>query len=313
MITIDDRALVRMLDFPSLIDAIQVAFRSDSIVPERHHHTISVPERLDATLLLMPAWCTGQYVGIKTATIFPSNASVGLPSVMATYLLLDGSTGSPLATIDGKMLTVLRTAATSAWASHILSRSDATTMTMVGAGSLAIPLVTAHASVRHFERIHVWNRSTENAERVVQALLEKGLPASISPDLEESVRSSDIISCATLSSEPLILGRWIREGSHIDLVGAYTAEMRESDDALIAMSQVFVDSYAGAKSEAGDLVQAAASGVWNFDSIKADLKALATGQSNGRISDSEITVFKSVGSAIEDLAAASLAFEKMQR
>ncbi|GMQ80946.1 MAG: ornithine cyclodeaminase family protein [Rhodothermia bacterium] len=312
MITIDDIVLLQTLDYPSLIDAIQEAFTSDANVPERHHHTISVPARLDATLLLMPAWRIDEYVGIKIATIFPSNGDVGLPSVMATYLLLDGTTGSPLATIDGKALTGLRTAATSAFASRLLSRTESSTMTMVGAGALAIPLVTAHASVRNLKQIYVWNRSTESAERVVEALLKNDLPASVTMDLEQSVRGSDVVSCASLSREPLIRGSWVREGTHIDLVGAYTGEMRETDDELIVRGKVFVDTYEGARSEAGDLIQAAESGAWNFDAVLADLKELATGQFEGRISDSEITVFKSVGSAIEDLAAARLAYERLR-
>ena len=312
MITIDDRALIQTLDYPSLIDAVQEAFTSNANVPERHHHTISVPDRLDATLLLMPAWRSGEYVGIKTATIFPSNGDVGLPSVMATYLLLDGTTGSPLATIDGRALTVLRTAATSALASRLLSRTKSSTMTMVGAGALAIPLVTAHASVRNLKQIYVWNRSPENAERVVEALQENDLPASVTIDLEQSVHGSDIISCATLSREPLIRGAWISEGSHIDLVGSYTSDMRETDAEVIAIGKVFVDTYGGSRSEAGDLILAAESGDWKFDAVEADLKELATGQFEGRTSDTEITIFKSVGSAIEDLAAARLAYERLR-
>jgi len=312
MITIGHENLVETLDYTSLIETIQEAFSSDAIVPERHHHTISVPEHLDAALLLMPAWSIGEYVGIKIATIFPSNGIVGLPSVMATYLLLDGKTGLPLATIDGKTLTVLRTAATSALASKFLSRPESNTMTMVGAGSMALPLISAHASVRNLTKIYVWNRSSEKAKRIVEELQKSGQPACLTEDLEGSVRNSDIVSCATLSRQPVIFGSWIREGTHVDLVGAYTTNMRETDNDLIVRSTVFVDTYDGAQSEAGDLVLAAESGAWSFDSVQGDLKELATNAVPGRVSESEVTVFKSVGSAIEDLAAARLAYERLR-
>lgn len=312
MITIGHENLVETLDYTSLIETIQEAFSSDAIVPERHHHAISVPEHLDATLLLMPAWSIGEYVGIKIATIFPSNRIVGLPSVMATYLLLDGKTGLPLATIDGKTLTVLRTAATSALASKFLSRPESNTMTMVGAGSMALPLISAHASVRNLTKIYVWNRSSEKAERIVEELQKSNQPACLTKDLEDSVRKSDIVSCATLSRQPVIFGSWIREGTHVDLVGAYTTNMRETDNDLIVRSTVFVDTYDGAQSEAGDLVLAAESGAWSFDSVQGDLKELTTNAVPGRVSESEVTVFKSVGSAIEDLAAARLAYERLR-
>lgn len=311
MISIDEHQLREVLDFTSLIDAIGRAFASHVEAPERHRHAIKVPGSQDATLLLMPSWLHGQYIGVKTATIFPSNRHVALPSVMATYLLLNGNTGQPLATIEGKTLTVMRTAATSAFASKHLSRANASKLLMVGSGALAGPLIEAHASIRELNHIDIWSRSQKNAVALAARLKSLGLPVRAIQDLESSAREADIISCATLSRTPLIRGSWLKDGTHVDLVGAFTGEMRESDEQLILQSEVFVDTRDGAFAEAGDLIQARSGGDWSFGSIIADLRELATGQSSGRTKENANTVFKSVGCALEDLAAARLAYERV--
>ncbi len=209
MISIDEHQLREVLDFPSLIDAIGHAFASHVDAPERHRHTIKVPDSQDATLLLMPAWLYGQYIGVKTATIFPSNSHVGQPSVMATYLLLNGDNGQPLATMEGNTLTVLRTAATSAFASKHLSRANASKMLMVGSGALAGPLIEAHAAVRELSHIDIWSRSEKNAVALAAKLKPSGLPVRAIRDLESAAGQADIISCATLSRDPLIRGSWL--------------------------------------------------------------------------------------------------------
>ena len=298
----------RVLTFDSLIDALGVAFRGGIVAPVRHHHHIARPDA-DATLLLMPAWTDSAtsptFVGTKIVTVFPGNAARSLPSIHGLYVLLDGTTGAPLAAMDGARLTLWRTAAASALASRAMARPTASRMLMVGAGALAGFLVRAHASVRPLAAIEVWNRSAGGAERVVAALAASGLPASVSHDLERSAREADIIACATLATSPLIKGEWLRPGAHLDLVGAFNMSMREADDEALERGRVVVDTPA-ALSEGGDVAVAIKAGTYDGKAVLGTLFELCAGTIAPRLSDSDITVFKSVGAALEDLSAAIL-------
>lgn len=298
--------LERLLDYPSLVDALAAGFAADWTVPVRHHYSIPMPNEPEQTLLLMPAWEAGQAIGMKLATITPGNGPRGLPAVNAVYLLVDGPTGQPHALIEGAALTVRRTAAASALAARYLARTDASRMLMVGAGALSRPLVEAHCSQRAIKRVQLWARDTKKRDAKVKELAALGLPVEPADDLERSAREADLISCATLSKEPLIRGAWLKSGAHLDLVGAFTPEMRESDDALIARATVFVDTFAGALAEAGDLVQPIANGTITREHVRAELADLARGRHAGRRDAAEITLFKSVGTALEDLCAARL-------
>lgn len=299
------------LDFDSLVERLRVAFRRDIRVPLRHHHAVATDTGVDATLLLMPAWQSGRHIGVKTVTVFPDNAARGLPAVMGVYLLLDGKTGSPLALIDGPMLTAKRTAAASALASSYLSRPDSERLLMVGTGTLAPQLIMAHAAVRPICNVLIWGRAEDKAARLAKALDRSDFKVAHTTDLEAAARGAHIISCATLSAEPLIEGEWLRAGQHLDLVGGYRPDMRETDDTAIRRARVFVDTRAGACKEAGDIVQPLESGVLTLDDIAADLFDLTRGERAGRRYYDQITLFKSVGTAIEDLAAAQLAFERV--
>jgi ornithine cyclodeaminase len=222
------------LTFPTLIDALGDAFRSDAHVPVRHHHEIERPA--PATLLLMPAW-TGSaapgFVGVKVVSVFPGNGAQGLPAVLGTYLLMDGATGAPLAGLDGTRLTVWRTAAASALAARYLARADAERMVMVGAGALAPFLIRAHMSQRPIREVSLWNHRPEKAEALARALSAEGLPVRAVRDLEGAVRTADLVSCATLSATPIVEGAWLKPGAHLDLVGAFNLRMREADDAAV--------------------------------------------------------------------------------
>lgn len=303
------------LSMPRLIDALASAFRSDIVVPLRHHHTISRPDA-DATLLLMPAW-TGPssspaYLGTKTVTVFPGNNTRNLPSIFGSYLLLDGASGEPLATMDGARLTVWRTAAASALAARSLVRADAASMLMVGAGALAPFLIRAHLAVRPYQTIALWNHRFERAQAVAAELSAEGLPVTAVADLEAAVRQADLVSCATLSNDPLIKGEWLKAGTHVDCVGAFRPTMRETDDEVIRRATLFCDTRAGALKEAGDLAQPLASGLISEADIAADLFDLSAGRHQGRNTAQEITLFKSVGTAIEDLAAAIAVWEAVK-
>jgi ornithine cyclodeaminase len=298
-----------ILTFPRLVEALRQGFRSDIVTPVRHHHAIERPGGADGTLLLMPAWTAAAngYVGVKVATIFPSNAARSLPSVMASYILMNGDTGQPLAMLDGGTLTLRRTSAASALAASYLAREDASRLVMVGAGALAPHLIDAHASVRPIERVAIWNRNPERAETLAASLADRPYVVSVAADLEAAVHEADIVSCATLSSEPLVSGDWLAPGAHLDLVGGFTPTMRETDDAAVQRARVYVDTRAGALKEAGDIVIPVRSGALAEADICGDLFDLCRGATEGRRSAEEITLFKSVGTAIEDFAAASLA------
>ena len=308
----DGAAVDAALDYPALVDILEAAFIKGAIAPPRHHHGVALAGRPEATLLLMPAWeaqeagsaVAGRFMGVKTVTVFPDNATRCQPAVFGTYVLLSAETGEALAVMDATRLTAWRTAAASALASRSLSRPDSARLLMVGAGALAPFLIRAHASVRPIEEIAIWNRSLPRAQALVATLAQFGLSATLVDDLASAARQADIISVATLSSEPLIRGAWLKPGTHLDCVGAFKASMRETDDDVVRQARIFVDTRAGALAEAGDILQPLQAGVIGKDAVLGDLFDLCRRTVAGRGSAREITLFKSVGAAIEDLAAA---------
>jgi alanine dehydrogenase len=309
------------LDDIALVDRLQALFRAGCEMPTRHHHPIKAPfgaGSADAMLLLMPAWTTGAHgrVGVKVVTVFPDNGKQGLPSIYGQYMLLDGTTGRPIALLDGTMLTKRRTACASGLASRFLSRPDSARLLMIGTGALAPHLIRVHARIRPIREVAIWGRTPTHARTLAEELA-KSLPAALGrpvavrvvADRAAAVSEADIISCATLSRTPLVEGDWLRPGQHVDLVGAYTPEMRESDDKAAWRARVFVDTRAGALKEAGDIALPLANGTIDEDDILADLFELSRGQQSGRLAGdaTTITLFKSVGAALEDLAGATLA------
>lgn len=311
MITVNADAVANALPYDQLIDALAEAFAANVDVPLRAHHTVPVPGGTDGTLLLMPAWRAGRSIGIKIATVFPDNAKANLPAVFASYLLLSAESGAPLAVLDGTELTVRRTAAASALASSYLSRKDSQRLLMVGTGNLAPHLVMAHATARPISEVVIWGRRAEAAHNLARQIAGAGLSAKAADDLEAAVADADIISCATLANEPLIKGKWLRDGQHLDLVGAFRPDMREADDEALRRAEIYVDTRAGSLSEAGEIVQGIANGAICETDICGDLAELASGTADGRQSATAITLFKSVGTALEDLAAAELAMENI--
>ena len=304
------------LDFPSLIDALAAVFRGGTEAPTRHHHAVARAGAASATHLLMPAWtmpdAPGEaYLGTKIVNVFPDNGRLGLPAVHGVYVLQSGATGAPLAAMDGTRLTQWRTAAASALAARFLARSDARRLLIVGAGALSPFLVRAHAAERPIDEVTVWNRAKAGADKLAAALAGEGWRVRVAEDLEEAARAADIISCATLSRAPLVAGAWLRPGQHLDLVGAFNLEMREADDEALRRSRVFVDTDA-ALTEGGDVALGLRDGAIDRAHIVADLGALCRG-APGRGGPQEITLFKSVGAALEDLAAAMLVWRKLPR
>jgi ornithine cyclodeaminase len=302
------------LTHSALIDALADAFRADIAVPDRHTHMIRQPSGSEAKLLLMPAWTNSgeRLVGCKLVSVYPDNADSGKPSVYGSYLLMSGETGEALALIDGTALTAWRTAAASALAARYLAREDATHLVMVGAGALAPHLIRAHSTVRPIKRVTLWNRTRSRAVATAFALHAAGIEPLIADDLEAAVRTADVVSCATLSATPLIRGKWLRKGTHVDLVGAFTPKMREADDDTVRRARIYVDTRAAAPKGSGDIAIPLQKKIIRPKDIAGDLYELCRGKARGRRRKDEITLFKSVGSAIEDLAAAMLVWRRLR-
>jgi len=309
MMTVDAESVAKALPYDQLISALRRAFASGAEVPLRVHHTVSVPGGTDGTLLLMPAWQSGKSIGIKIATVFPDNAKIDSPAVFASYLLLSAESGVPVAVLDGTELTVRRTAAASALASSYLSRENSSQLLMIGTGNLAPHLVMAHAAARPITKVVTWGRRKAAAETLAERIAATGLAATATDDLEAAIAAADIISCATLASDPLVKGEWLQAGQHLDLVGAFRPDMREADDDALRRADVYVDTRTGGLSEAGEIVQGIENGAIDESDICGELSELAAGSVNGRQDASTITLFKSVGTALEDLAAAELAMQ----
>lgn len=309
MMQFDEDRTRALLPWRPLVEAIRAAFRAGCEMPAKHEHFVKSPGAPDGKLLLMPAWTAGGYIAVKVANVFPGNAGLGIPAVNAAVLLMDGRTGAVLALIDGGEVTARRTAASSALAADYLARKDSSHLVVLGAGRLGGGnLIEAHAAVRPIRRVTIWGRSAEKAEAIAAHWRKRGLDASATRDLATAVSEADIVSSATLAREPLLMGEWLRPGVHVDLVGNYSPSSREADDEAVRRATVFIDTRAALKST-GDLAIPLAAGVLQSSDIVADLFDLTRGAHPGRHDAEEITLFKSVGAAIEDFAAARLVYE----
>ncbi len=305
---VNDEQVTALTPWPALIDTIRDAFRRGGVSPVRHQHAIPGNDREDINLLLMPAWNQEGDFGTKLVTVAPSNAALGHPTLHGAYVLFSGATGIPRAILDAGALTARRTAAASALASSYLSRSDSKTLLIIGTGRVARQLIAAHCSVRPIDEVRIWGRNATHAQDAADdASRETGISCVCVPDVETGASGADIISSATPSEEPLLPGGWVGPGTHVDLVGAYKPTMCEADAELIGKAdQVFVDTVEGAKDEAGDLIQAVQAGTFSFDEIAGDMYHMSSRDVSLRNDSNEITLFKSVGSALQDLAAAQL-------
>ena len=296
------------LPFERLIPALRALFAAGCTMPPRHMHEITAPEGGHLSSLIMPAWIAGRYYGIKVINIAPGNAALGLPGLHASYLLFNAVTGIPLALVDGDELTTRRTAAASALAASWLARPDAKHLLVVGAGRIARLLPEAYRAVRAIEQVTVWARNSDQAEALADEWRGRGIAAVAARNLETAVNAADIVSCATLATEPVVHGGWLRAGSHLDLIGSFTPEMRETDDACFAGAALYVDDEEALR-KSGDLLGPMSRDVFSAADLRGTLTTLARGEASGRRTADERTVFKSVGVALEDLAAAILVCE----
>ena len=307
MLVLDAEAIRARCRMRDLIDALRVSFGGACTLPPRQ--MCSIPGGAGARLLLaMPAFDADGSGAVKLVTFLPDNATRGLPTVQGVVIVF-AETGAPVALLDGTIITRLRTGATSALASSYLSQAKSQHLVIIGTGALAPYMAAAHCAVRPISRISICGRDAARAEaaaRGVRALIGERIAVVAGRIVEEVVASADIVSCATTSATPVLAGAWLRPGVFVDLVGSFSPDKRECDDEVMRRSRIFVDTFAGALAEAGDLLDPLRRGIIGRERIEAELADLVTGRVIGRRSDEEIITFKSVGAALEDLAAARL-------
>jgi ornithine cyclodeaminase len=308
LVVLDAADVARCGDYLELVAALEAGHRAPAAHVER---ILYGPPGADERFMALPAWQPGEAIATKLVTIFPGNpASNGLPSVQAAVVLFDGVDGRLLALLDGTELTYRKTAADSALGSQFLSRSDAGTLLMVGAGGLAAHLIAAHRAVRPaIERVLVWNRTRRRADELVAA----GLADRHVDDLDAAVVAADIICTATMTRQPLIRGNLLRPGTHLDCVGAYLPDHREIDDDVVRRARIFVDSRLAPLHESGDLVIPIVAGLISPDDVAADLYQLCRGEHPGRTDDDEITMFENGGGGHLDLMVAQHVYAAARR
>jgi alanine dehydrogenase len=304
----------RLLDYPALVEALRDLFRRGVDRMERIGLAQPLPDGRQNDWLLLPAWQFDRHYGVKLVSVFPENAAKNLESVQGVYLLFDGTSGLPLAVIDGAALTLRKTAANSALAASYLAREEAHSLLMVGAGALAPHLIQAHAAVRPIRRVQIWNRTPARAQEVAAYLAAQAwardIDIAVTEIIEDATREADVISCATMATTPLVRGDWLRPGTHLDLVGGFRPDMREADDAAVRRARIFIDARLTTLEQAGDICQPLASGLIAEADI-TDTFQLARGERPGRHTAEEITLFKSGGGGHEDLGTAQHLMAKL--
>jgi len=295
---------------PVMADALSALCRGEATNPLR---SLFSPPGASGFLGLMPAYRSGAgaHLGLKEVCVFPGNPARGLDTHLGAVLLHDGETGELRAVVNASAVTAIRTAAVSAVATRLLAREDAATLAIIGAGTQAGAHLDAIPSVRAITRIRIVSRSRKKAEDLA-AKKQRSMRIEVMDSVEEAVRGSDIIVTATSSRQPVLERSWISAGTHINAVGSSIAAAREIDSATMADAAIFVDRRESTLNESGDFLLALKEGAVTADSIRAEIGELLTGERKGRRSRSEITLFKSLGLAIEDLAAAQYLFEKAQ-
>jgi ornithine cyclodeaminase len=303
---IDADQVHALLDYPPLVEALRVGHLED--IDASEEMLIEQPgpgAGPAATFFALPAWRFGETIGIKIVTLFPENeyTGTGLPSVQAVYVAFDGRDGRPVACVDGTALTLRKTAADSALGTRLLAREDTARMLMVGAGALGPHLIMAHTAVRpSIREVMVWNRTRARAQALAAELSLDGIEITATTDLEAAAREADVISCATMARAPLIEGAWLRSGTHLDLVGGFTPEMREADDEAARRARVYADSRHGAV-RCGDILGPLAAGALGGGKIVGDLYDLCQGRAQGRQGPEDITLYKNAGGGHLDLYA----------
>ncbi len=304
MRTLTDDDVRSALHWAALFDRLRGSFLRKETYRAPDRIMIEAPQ--GGSFLTMPCADEDGYFGVKQVAVLPNNPTRDLPTVQAWYTLFD-SAGVPVLAAAATMLTRMRTAAVSALAARELAAPGSSTLLVVGTGALAPWMAEAHARQIPYRRVLVWGRDRSRAVATAAAIRVRlpGLEVDVAEELGEAVGTADVVSCATTATEPIVRGRWLTPGHHLDLVGAFTPTMMEADADAVLVCDVVVDDREAAAGEAGDLISACRRG-WSFDRVRADLAELLDG---GLVRGTRPTLFKSVGLALEDLAVARLLAE----
>lgn len=319
MINLDAQQIVECLTMKGLIESMRETYQQQSTIPQRR--VMPLEEGGYDAFALLPAW-SEDLITVKAFTYFPQNSMQGKDSLASKILAFRRQDGEPLALMDGKVMTFWRTAAASALAADYLAREDATRLLICGTGNLAPYMAYAYAAVRPLHKVMIWGRNQDKARQTVDAILssseyqslpiERQFDVEIIEDVDSVMHEVDIITCVTGSAMPLFNGANIEPGTHIDLIGNHDEDKRECDSISVERSSVFVDSRINVLAEAGDLLIPIKQGLFSADEIQAELPELCSNQHSGRSSNQEITLYKSVGSALADLAAVKFVLTQKQ-
>lgn len=300
----DMKAIQTALPYPLLVDGLAQGLQQFAETPARSFFS---PNQDASCVMIMPAWRPHQMMGVKLVSVWPENNAKGESAVSAVYVLISCLDGRPLAVLDGTELTLRRTAAAAALAAKRLARDNSETLAVLGTGSLSVPLVQAHTDTMRFKNVLVWGRQFYKAQLVVNQLRELGIEVRAMGDLHKTLAMSDVVAVATTATEPFLKAAWVRPGTHISLVGAFTPQMAEAEPGLISKSQLFADCRASVLEKGGEVFQAIEQGLILDSDIIADLAELTAQSDRSWRHDAQaITVFKSVGFALLDLIAAEL-------
>ncbi|WP_076414488.1 ornithine cyclodeaminase family protein [Shewanella sp. UCD-KL12] len=315
MQVIDAKTVHESLNFPRLISELKDTFSKPAGMPQRQVFNLDEGTSHSDAFAVLPSW-NDKTIAVKAFTYFPSNPSKDceLESLYSKIMIFDRKTGVPQALVDGTSVTYWRTAAISALGSDFLARKDACKLLVFGTGRLASFMALAHASVRPINEISIWGRDPNKAQKVVETikLLKPNIKVTVCDDIERTVKQADIISCATGSPSPLFNSDWVQAGTHTDFVGNHNHDRRECDTKLVLKASVYVDSKVNVFAEAGEILIPISEGVYSTDSVIGELAQLCNGQIPGRRSDEEITLFKTVGTALADLVGAQLVYSQLK-
>ena len=313
MLMLDADKLLHCLPFTTLVDEL-AAMHRDPIGLVDEMLMESVDDNANVShFFIRTGWQPEKAVGAKVITVFPrNNQTREYPSIQAVYILFEAVNGSPVACLDGTALTWLKTASDSALGSKLLSREDIESMLMIGAGQMAPHLLSAHCEVRpSLKRVQVWNRTAEKARQLCDEMKQKfpGIDFSAVGEIEAAAREADLICSAIGRKEPIIEGAWLKPGAHVDLIGAFTPDMREADDEVLRRGSLFVDARETTINHIGELMIPIASGVISEADVLADFSDLCQQRHAGRSSADEITVFKNGGGGHLDLMCARILYD----
>jgi ornithine cyclodeaminase len=313
---INKEKIASLLPMNECIEVMEKMFRSlvngECVQPLRS--LMWLPEK-KGILGMMPGHADNLGVmGIKVITVFHSNRSEGLPSHQGVVILFDGKHGQPLMMFDAAEITAIRTAAASGVATKLLAKKNAETLAIIGAGEQAKQHIEAMLLVRRIKKINIWNRNEKNAVQLAEKTFEKyKIPVSVEKNIEEAVKNADIICTTTSSQEPIVMGEWINEGAHINAVGSSVAVARELDTNAVIKSKLFADCYESIFNEGGDFLIPQKEGALSDDHVKGEIGEVLLGKKKGRENDKEITLFKSLGIAAEDIFSAYHIYKKVKQ